>query len=60
MGQCHVKRWTDELMAIVSQPEDVLGLESLATHRVSLDEAPEMYRTFRDKTDGCLKVVLTP
>jgi threonine dehydrogenase-like Zn-dependent dehydrogenase len=60
MGQCHVKRWTEELLAIASQPDDVLGLESLATHRVPLDRAPEMYRTFRDKQDGCLKVVLAP
>jgi threonine dehydrogenase-like Zn-dependent dehydrogenase len=60
MGQCHVKQWTDELMDLVNQPEDVLGLETLATHRVSLDEAPEMYKTFQQKADGCLKVVLTP
>ncbi|HET7397835.1 MAG TPA: zinc-dependent alcohol dehydrogenase [Intrasporangium sp.] len=60
MGQCHVRRWTDELLAIASQPDDVLGLESLATHHVPLDEAPEMYRVFRDKEDHCLKVVLTP
>ena len=32
----------------------------LITHRVRLDEAPEMYRTFRDKQDGCIKVVLKP
>jgi threonine dehydrogenase-like Zn-dependent dehydrogenase len=60
MGQCHVKRWTDELYDITSQEEDVLGLESLATHRVSLDEAPEMYSVFQKKQDQCLKVVLTP
>ena len=60
MGQCHVKQWTDELLALVSQDEDVLGLESLATHRVPLEQAPEMYSTFQKKEDGCLKVVLTP
>ncbi len=60
MGQCHVKRWTEQLLEIVSQSDDVLGLETLATHRVPLDQAPEMYRTFRDKADGCLKVVLKP
>lgn len=60
MGQCHVKRWTEQLLEIVSQPDDVLGLEALATHRVPLEQAPEMYRTFRDKADGCLKVVLQP
>lgn len=60
MGQCHVRRWTDELLAIAQQDQDELGLESLATHRVPLEEAPEMYRTFQTKADGCLKVVLTP
>ena len=60
MGQCHVRRWTDELLDIVNQPDDVLGLESLATHRVSLTEAPQMYGTFQRKDDGCLKVVMTP
>lgn len=60
MGQCNVKQWTDELLALVSQDEDVLGLESLATHRVPLEQAPEMYSTFQKKEDGCLKVVLTP
>jgi threonine dehydrogenase-like Zn-dependent dehydrogenase len=28
--------------------------------RVSLDEGPKMYKTFRDKQDGCIKVVLKP
>ena len=32
----------------------------VVTHRVSLEEAPEMYRTFRDKQDGCVKVVMKP
>jgi len=27
---------------------------------VTLDDAPEMYRTFREKTDGCIKVVMRP
>src|SRR5207248_2525463 len=30
------------------------------THRVPLDEAPQAYRTFRDKQDECVKVVLKP
>ncbi|OLT21918.1 glutathione-dependent formaldehyde dehydrogenase [Ornithinimicrobium sp. CNJ-824] len=60
MGQCHVKRWTDELYDLVSGAEDVLDLENLATHRVPLEQAPEMYKTFNDKADGCIKVVLQP
>lgn len=60
MGQCHVRQWTDELLALVTGSEDVFGVESLATHRVPLADAPEMYRIFQEKKDGCLKVVLTP
>lgn len=30
------------------------------THRASLDQGPELYKTFRDKKDGCIKVVLKP
>lgn len=60
MGQCHVRHWTQELLEIASRPEDVLGLESLATHHVSLEDAPEAYKMFQEKKDGCLKVVLKP
>ena len=30
------------------------------THRVALEDAPEMYQTFREKEDACVKVVMTP
>ena len=30
------------------------------THRKTLEEAQEAYKTFRDKKDGCIKVVLRP
>jgi threonine dehydrogenase-like Zn-dependent dehydrogenase len=60
MGQCHVRRWSDDLLDLVSGADDVLGLESLATHHAPLESAPDLYRTFQEKSDGCLKVVLTP
>jgi threonine dehydrogenase-like Zn-dependent dehydrogenase len=60
MGQCHVRRWSDELLDIVSADADVLGLEGLATHRAPLDDAPDLYRLFQEKRDECLKVVLRP
>lgn len=60
MGQCHVRRWSDELLDIVSADDDVLGLDGLATHHASLEEAPELYKVFQEKQDGCLKVVLKP
>ena len=60
MGQCHVRRWSDDLLDLVSGSDDVLGLEGLATHHAPLEEAPELYRTFQEKRDNCLKVVLNP
>src|SRR6478752_1778689 len=60
MGQCHVRRWSDDLLDLVSGTDDVLGLESLATHHAPLEAAPDLYRTFQEKRDGCLKVVLQP
>lgn len=60
MGQANVRNWTDEIMEVVRRDGDVLGTETLATHRVSLDEAPQMYSTFQKKEDGCIKVVLKP
>lgn len=60
MGQCNVKRWTDELYRIVNEDQDLLDVQSLATHRLPLDEAAEAYKMFQTKSDGCMKVVLKP
>ncbi|MBM6545297.1 glutathione-dependent formaldehyde dehydrogenase [Janibacter sp. YIM B02568] len=60
MGQCHVRRWVDDILPVVADDADVLGLESLATHRLPLEEAPHGYEIFQKKQDGCIKVVLQP
>ncbi len=60
MGQCHVRRWTDDIIAVLQQDDDVLGVESLATHRLPQEQAPAAYEMFQKKQDGCLKVVLKP
>jgi threonine dehydrogenase-like Zn-dependent dehydrogenase len=60
MGQCNVRRWTDQLLPLVEDPADPLGVMDLVTHRVGLDEAPDMYEKFQKKEDGCIKVVLRP
>lgn len=60
MGQCNVKRWTDELLPLVEDPGDPFGVMDLVTHTASLEEAPELYETFQKKADGCIKVVLKP
>ncbi len=60
MGQCHVRRWTDELLPLVSGDDDPLGTEDLCTHRLPLAEAPHGYDIFQKKLDGAIKVVLKP
>jgi threonine dehydrogenase-like Zn-dependent dehydrogenase len=60
MGQAHVKRWIDDLMPLVLDEGDPLGVEDLCTHRLPLEEAPHGYEIFREKEDGAIKVVLQP
>ena len=59
MGQCHVRRWVDDILPVLEGADD-LGLEDLATHRLPLEEAPNGYEIFQKKQDGCIKVVLQP
>lgn len=60
MGQCNVQHWTDDLLPLVDDPSDPLGVLDLKTHTAPLDNAPEMYEKFQKKQDGCIKVVLKP
>ncbi|MEU4832538.1 zinc-dependent alcohol dehydrogenase [Streptosporangium sp. NPDC023615] len=60
MGQAHVKRWIDDLMPLVSDEADPLGVMDLATHRLPLDQAPHGYEIFQKKRDGAVKVLLNP
>jgi threonine dehydrogenase-like Zn-dependent dehydrogenase len=60
MGQCHVKRWIDEIMPAVEDDADPLGTADMTTHHLSLAEAPHGYEIFQKKQDGCIKVVLNP
>ena len=45
---------------MLEEDDDVLGVESLATHHLPLAEAPMAYDMFQSKADGCVKVVLNP
>jgi threonine dehydrogenase-like Zn-dependent dehydrogenase len=60
MGQCNVRRWVDDILPLVEDPADPLGTLDLTTHAVPLDQAPEAYKAFQEKSDGCIKVVLKP
>jgi threonine dehydrogenase-like Zn-dependent dehydrogenase len=57
-GQTHVNRWTDDLLRRIEEGQ--IDPSFVITHTVSLDEGPDMYKVFRDKQDGCIKVVLKP
>jgi len=60
MGQAHVRRWIDDLMPLVSDDSDPLGVLDFTTHRLPLDEAPHAYEIFQKKQDGAIKIVLQP
>ena len=57
-GQTHVNRWTDDLLRRIEEGQ--IDPSFVITHTVPLDQGPEMYKIFRDKQDGCIKVVLKP
>lgn len=57
-GQTHVNRWTDDLLRRIQEGQ--IDPSFVITHTVGLEEGPEMYKTFRDKVDGCIKVVMKP
>jgi threonine dehydrogenase-like Zn-dependent dehydrogenase len=59
MGQANVRRWVDDILPFLTD-DDPLGVHDLTTHTVPLEQAPEMYRLFQEKRDGCIKVVLRP
>lgn len=58
MRQTHVNRWTDDLLRRIQSGQ--IDPSFVITHTVSLEEGPAMYGTFRNKEDGCIKVVIKP
>ena len=55
-GQTHVKRYMDKLTKLIQ--DGTIDPTFLITHRShDLTEGPDLYKTFRDKKDGCVKVV---
>jgi len=60
MGQANVRRWIEDILPLVSDPADPLGVEDLATHRLPLEDAAHGYEIFQKKQDGAIKVLLQP
>jgi threonine dehydrogenase-like Zn-dependent dehydrogenase len=59
MGQANVKKWVDDIMPLLTD-DDPLGVDSFATHTLSLAEAPRAYDIFQKKQDGAVKIILRP
>jgi len=58
MGQTHVQRYMAPLLQRIEKGE--IDPSYIITHRITLDEVPDAYKTFHDKDDNCIKVVLRP
>jgi len=57
-GQTHVNLWTDGLLRRIEEGQ--IDPSFVITHKLPLSDGPGAYRVFRDKKDGCIKVVLRP
>lgn len=57
-GQTHMQRYMKPLLAKIEEGE--IDPSFVITHKIKLEDAPEAYKTFRDKKDGCIKVVIQP
>ena len=58
MGQTHVQHYLHFLLNKILAGE--LDPSKIITHRLRLEDAPKAYEMFNNKTDECLKVVMTP
>jgi threonine dehydrogenase-like Zn-dependent dehydrogenase len=58
MAQTPVQRYLPKLLGRIEKGE--IDPSFVITHRATLEEGPELYKTFRDRKDGCIKVVMKP
>jgi threonine dehydrogenase-like Zn-dependent dehydrogenase len=58
MGQTHVQAYTKPLLKRIVEGD--IDPSFVVTHPATLEDAPEMYKKFRDKKDGVIKVVMRP
>jgi threonine dehydrogenase-like Zn-dependent dehydrogenase len=60
MGQANVRRWIDDILPLLTEGGDPLGVDSFATHHLPLEDAPRAYEIFQKKQDGAFKILLKP
>lgn len=57
-GQTHTHRYLEPLLQRIVSGE--IDPSFVITDRAGLEEGPDLYRKFRDKAEGCIKVVMRP
>jgi threonine dehydrogenase-like Zn-dependent dehydrogenase len=57
-GQTHMMRFMKPLLDHIEKGD--IDPSFVISHRVPIQQAPQMYKVFRDKQDDCTKVVLDP
>lgn len=57
-GQTHVQRYLEPLMRRIEDGQ--IDPSFLITHKIGLEDGPDMYDTFQEKKDGCIKIVINP
>jgi threonine dehydrogenase-like Zn-dependent dehydrogenase len=58
MAQTPVQHYLPKLLKLIEDGR--IDPSFVITHKVALEKGPEMYKTFRDKQDGCIKVMIVP
>jgi threonine dehydrogenase-like Zn-dependent dehydrogenase len=58
MAQTPVQRYLPKLLKLIAEGD--IDPSFVITHRAALEDGPELYKTFRDKKDGCIKVIMNP
>jgi threonine dehydrogenase-like Zn-dependent dehydrogenase len=58
MGQTHMQRYMKPLLERIEKGQ--IDPTFLISHRITLDQAPEMYKIWRDKKECVTKIVIDP
>ena len=58
MGQTHMHKYMKPLLERIEAKQ--IDPSYIISHRITLDQAPEMYKVWRDKTDNVTKIVIDP
>jgi len=57
-GQIHVQTYLESLMRKIE--EGLIDPGVPITHKIKLEDGPDMYKMFQEKKDGCVKIVINP